>query len=369
MRHHLDRQVSRATDRGRNGLMFGCTDVLAAAATPITPRLLIPALAAATLLLAGTSASGADTEHTTAQGSDIVYQTGGIAGDGIYLMASDGSDVRPLLEDPGGPQFHPDWSPDGSRIAFELEDEDSWDIWSAAADGSDPALLVDRAPCPEGVCLGVSNPAWSPDGQSVAYWRAYVAPGDVLRSDIEVMDIATGETRVIASAPPGTVYEHPRWTPNSASLVYTFTSFTDPVDLETHTGGGIAIVSTATPGAEPRGLTDPTLFASYPDVRASDGLIVFTTHDLGEFKDPAPASNLYTIRPDGSGLTQLTDYGPGERRAGQPTWTPDGERILFTLGGSGSPPVAAFIDEKGDGLTVLPPIATHPRLRPEGASE
>jgi Tol biopolymer transport system component len=182
--------------------------------------------------------------------------------------------------------LHPDWSPDGSCIAFELEDEDGWDIWTAAADGSDPALLVDRAPCPEGVCLGVSNPAWSPDGQSIAYWRAYVAPGDVLRNDIEVMDIAHGETRVIASAPPGNVYEHPRWTPDGASLVYTFTSFTDPVDLETHAGGGLAIVDTAVPGADPRVLTDPALFASYPDVRASDGLIVFTTYDLSEFKIP-----------------------------------------------------------------------------------
>jgi hypothetical protein len=56
MWHHLDRRVSRATDRGHKGLMFGRTQVPAATAKPIAPRLLIPALAAASVLLAGSTA-------------------------------------------------------------------------------------------------------------------------------------------------------------------------------------------------------------------------------------------------------------------------------------------------------------------------
>ncbi len=105
-------------------------------------------------------------------------------------------------------------------------------------------------------------------------------------------------------------------------------------------------------------------------MRATDGLIVFTTYDLGEFQGTDEPSNLYTIRPDGSGLTQLTAFGLGERRATQPTWTPDGERI-FTLVEHAPefdrPRRAAFIDPSGNGLTILEPSATHSRLRPDPA--
>lgn len=338
---------------------------------------LIPTLITAIALLAGPTARGSESEPVTGStpvtGHDIVFATQLSHGVATLVLTEDG-DVREILADVKGDKNDPDWSPDGSRIALEVIDADGWDIWTVAADGNDGSLLVDRAPCPEGDCLGVSNPAWSPDGESMAYMRFYVAPGDVLRGDIEVMDIASGETRVIASAPPGTVYEHPRWTPDGASLVYTFTSFTDTVALDTHTGGGIGIVSAVTPGAEPRELTDPALFASYPDVRASDGLIVFNTYNLGEFDPPAPASNLYTVRADGSELTQLTHYGPGETRAGQPTWTPDGDRIIFTLGVLHTPddsetPNIASIDANGDGLTILFAHASHARPRPTGTSE
>jgi Tol biopolymer transport system component len=109
--------------------------------------------------------------------------------------------------------------------------------------------------------------------------------------------------------------------------------------------------------------------ATYPDWRRVDDRIVFTTYDLGEFQQTDEPSNLYTIQPDGSGMRQLTHYGHAQERATQPTWTPDGSRILFTLVGQepgqfDGPRHAAFIDPDGTGLDVLGPAATHPRVRP-----
>jgi Tol biopolymer transport system component len=81
-------------------------------------------------------------------------------------------------------------------------------------------------------------------------------------------------------------------------------------------------------------------------------------------------SNLYTIRPDGTGLTQLTEFGKGETRAVQPTWTPDGDRIIFTaVEGTGfGDPTMAIIQRDGSGLQPAtssgPMFGTHPRLRP-----
>ena len=50
--------------------------------------------------------------------------------------------------------------------------------------------------------------------------------------------------------------------------------------------------------------------------------------DSGALLDPEAASDLYTIRADGSGLTKVTDNGVGGAVVRGPSWTPDG-RILF----------------------------------------
>ena len=84
------------------------------------------------------------------------------------------------------------------------------------------------------------------------------------------------------------------------------------------------------------------------------------------------AANLYVIKPDGSGLTQVTDFHENDTRATQPTWTPDGRQIIFTWVGFDASRQntlgerhIAFIDPDGSNLRVLDGLpATHPRLRP-----
>ena len=72
------------------------------------------------------------------------------------------------------------------------------------------------------------------------------------------------------------------------------------------------------------------MFASHPDWSPDGERIVFITHGLGFDADSTKASNLYTIHPDGTGMTQLTQFGENDTRVGTPTWTPDGKQILFT---------------------------------------
>jgi WD40 repeat protein len=61
-------------------------------------------------------------------------------------------------------------------------------------------------------------------------------------------------------------------------------------------------------------------------------------------------------------------FGNAEQRAAQPTWTPDGSRIIFTLvgqhAGTDSPRHAAVIDADGSNIVEIGVDATHPRLRP-----
>ncbi len=79
-------------------------------------------------------------------------------------------------------------------------------------------------------------------------------------------------------------------------------------------------------------ITDGTRLAGFPSWHPTDDRIVFRTNlrtDAG-LVDPALASNLYTMRSDGSELTALTDNAVGGPIMRAPTWTPDG-RILFSV--------------------------------------
>jgi hypothetical protein len=56
---------------------------------------------------------------------------------------------------------------------------------------------------------------------------------------------------------------------------------------------------------------------------------VFATHPLVAFNFDPVVSNLFTVRPDGSGLRQLTHSTTSNHRATQAHFTPDGH-IIYT---------------------------------------
>jgi Tol biopolymer transport system component len=49
----------------------------------------------------------------------------------------------------------PNWSPDGTRIAFESDRDDNWEIYVMNADGSDQTNLTNNSAYD-------TSPAWSP---------------------------------------------------------------------------------------------------------------------------------------------------------------------------------------------------------------
>jgi Tol biopolymer transport system component len=305
----------------------------------------------------------------------IVYQWAPQHGRGLYLMRPDGSDSHEIAPELTGEAGGPDWSPDGERIAFELMvDDNVFEIWTVKADGTDPQMLL---ACEAAPCVQVGVPAWSPDGKQLAFGRLVNPTGNYQddRLTIEVLDLATRESRVIAIAPAAGAeaveYVNARWSPDGKQVVFTINRYATPPTNESLLGSSIAVVKTD--GSEvnsPRFLTDAAMFGSHPDWSPDGKRIVFNTHGLGFDADWAKASNLYTINPDGTGLTQVTRFGDNDTRVGTPSWTPDGTQILFThtLRNASNPDGdrhAAFIHPDGSNLTVLSEAyATHPRLRP-----
>jgi len=309
----------------------------------------------------------------------IVYQWCGANGcdqPRVYVVRPDGRDPHLLLTDPASPltdpATHPDWSPDGERILVATEPADGvGEIWTVNADGSDAKLLI---ACPGAPCAYLGAPAWSPDGKRIAFQRVLSAPAPGTEIDqIDVMDLATGATHVVAMPPVAgsevDMFINPRWSPDGTQIVFTVMRYPTPPTDENILSSSIAVVKADGSEADKaRILTDPALFGSYPDWSPDGQRIVFNTYPLGSFQDTTKATNLYTIRPDGTGLTQVTRFGENDTRATQPTWTPDGKRIIFAyFRRNPSDPYdrhLAFIDPDGSNLTVLDRYGTHPRLRP-----
>lgn len=331
------------------------------------------AIVAAVLALAG---CGSSTDSAPTNGpSTIVFQwlPSANGSDSVWLMAEDGRDRRGLLagEAPAD-TIHPDWSHDGAQIAFEGEGSAGYDLWVANADGGEARRVLEASSgCAAKTCY-LAYPAWSRDDGSIAYVRFSEADDGATTGTIEVLDVESGESRVVWAPPAKTLPNYPRWSPDDTSLVFEQIRYPSPVpELGQGLGSAISILEVGDAGDElatPRVLTTWDTWGTYPDWSPDGETIVFTTYDLGEFQGTDEPSNLFTIRPDGTDLTQLTRYPPGGERATQPTWTPDGKRILFTLVGQSSeldnPRRAAFVDADGSNVVVIPGNATHPRLRP-----
>lgn len=79
----------------------------------------------------------------------------------LYLMDADGSNEIRLTNNPGA-DSQPDWSPDGSKIAFSSDREGNAEIYVMNADGTDPVNLTNSRG-------NDSHPAWSPDGSKIAF--------------------------------------------------------------------------------------------------------------------------------------------------------------------------------------------------------
>jgi Tol biopolymer transport system component len=275
--------------------------------------------------------------------------------------------------------LHPDWSLDGKKLVYGLGDQDTKQLWTVNVDGSDARQL----PIPTEEGTDIDAPRWSPDGRSIAFVRLNQPAGHDPFMTVQKIDVATGAVTTIFTPPWGIGTWWISWSPDGHRLAVDLVEY-ESITSNKVTGSAVGVVDLTKPKPQAKALTPSTMFATYPDWSPSGDRIVFNTNDLAwrdTLRDQTPPSDLYTIKPDGSGLQQLTHNPHGKSlvsnnpRSGplsaQPTWSPDGRSIYFVQIDGVAPPNFSMATISPDGTELKAAtatgfvfIGTHPRLQP-----
>lgn len=210
----------------------------------------------------------------------------------IYTMKADGSDVV-RLTDNGAFDGRPVWSPDGQKLAFISNRGDRSEIYVMSSDGASVDRLFISTSCPD---LRAGVPDWSPDGRRIAY--AWSCEGT---NEIHVMN-ADGSDSVSLTDNDYLDFD-PVWSPDGRRIAfYSGRDGDREIYVMDADGSNVTRVTHLPDSSE----WDPEWS---PDGR----WIAFSS---GDFE--TDVFDIYIIRPDGTGLTQLTDDGATNV---EPTWT------------------------------------------------
>jgi TolB protein len=211
-------------------------------------------------------------------------------------------------------------------------------IYTVKPDGSDlmrlsPPCAADTQVSPQ--CEDGSWGSFLPDGKRVVYTRStgrvrhFPNWEQIQHSDIVVRDVNGANPRVlIRSRPYAGDYESPQFSPDGSRFVYVRSNSPLAKPALTH-----ALFVARADGSGQRRLTPWSLDAGdNPDWSPNGRLILFRSHESG-----ATQSQIYVVRPDGSGLRPLTRFKPGTTVLSY-SFSPDGKWITFSKSGRGGEP-------------------------------
>jgi Tol biopolymer transport system component len=255
-------------------------------------------------------------------GREIVYSTEGFnplwpygrSGFGeLWVTKAASGEKRRLTR--GGPldAVQPSWSPHGQRIAFwGLRPGGQRDIWTISSSGSDtsPVEVTNDAPLDW-------NPIWSPDGRYLYFASDRAGTMGLWRVAI---DEATGRTSgEPESLPAPTAYACGfSFTREGAKLLLSSLSSADSLERVGFDPAAVKAVGTAL-----------TIFTS--SLRIWDFGLSLDGRWL-TFSSAGQQEDLYTLHADGTSLRQLTNDAFKDRASG---FLPSGDRVLFFSNRSG----------------------------------
>lgn len=253
--------------------------------------------------------------------------------------------------------YAPAWSPDGQTIAFSA-DWDSYimaEIYTIPATGG-PATQVTSDLNRSSYC-----PTWSPDGGRIAFGST---TGQT--SEIRIMAAHPGATPTTLAMDHGAIA--PAWSPDGTRIAYVQVDDANPTVRE--------ICTIPVGGGDPAPLLGGPGFNLEPAWSPDNAHIAFSSNRSGR-------REIWVIQVSGGDPVQLTD-SPSSAAAGNPCWSPDGSRIAFasnravesrdespaSLTGKSTDNWEIWVIESGGGppiqLTAETANCTNPSWSPDG---
>ena len=248
-------------------------------------------------------------------GDEVVYISIELGGDADLYVKRLGANASVRLTDDPANDVAPAWSPDGQQVAFMRFD----------AEGACLVLIVPRAggaAHPAGSCASntFQDLAWSPDGR----WLAFsAAPGDGASDGIVLIDRVSDERHVLTVPPSDTWGDNtPVFDPDSRRV-----AFARRLGEEAH---DLYVVDLAEPGREVRVTTGSHVLVGH-DWTPDGQQLVFSSNRSGRF-------GLWAVAvPEHSRMAAVAALPGAEPRwietgladARQPSMATAGRRLLF----------------------------------------
>jgi Tol biopolymer transport system component len=245
----------------------------------------------------------------------------------IWTMNPDGSNRVNLTGGSPADDAFPNWSADGRKILFMSAretpgnpappgaPEPDFEIFVMNADGSNQRQITFNE-------LDDEDPAWSPNGKRIVFWRNLKAPSRG-EFDLDILTMkADGSAERNLTKTPGVAEFQPSWSPNGSKIAFARAPDSDSAS---------DIYTMSPDGSNERQLTSGGLNNEFPNWSPDGTRIVFN----GFRDDPLDENyEVYTMGAGGGDVTRLTF----EPAAGDfvPAWSPNGRRIVFASSRDGA---------------------------------
>jgi len=261
-----------------------------------------------TLLILATAAAAGSTprDDTTRPEVDLVVQELRTGIPHICRLEPGAREVHridlPPADDRGAAAFgsgRPRWSPDGSKVAFELNgDEGAVDIAIVNADGTGWRKITEDG--------GSASPTWSPNGKQLAFTK-----GRTWQTAIYTVDLATNEMNMVADT--AQTDRAPEWSPDGSKIIFGSGLLAHRADEE-----DIYVVERSSGNVRP--LIEMKGRDAYPRY-SPDGKHIAWTHTVGPKNE-----QIFICDATGMNPRQLTHTD----RNWDAAWSPDGKWIYHT---------------------------------------
>lgn len=219
---------------------------------------------------------------------------------------------------------YPMSSPDGTKICFQSNRTGDWEIYVMNTDGSNIRQLTHAAGFDGG-------PVWSPDGKKIVFPSE--RDGD---PEIYIMNMDGSNQKRLTNTPGDD--SHPHWYPDGSRII--FNSARTTADLKAPWGKQWhELFSMNMDGSDIKQITSFKTVSTYPSVSPDGKKIVFRRVIDGPAFNWDLSSNInnrnsevFVMDTDGKNVVNLSNSPAFD---GWPCWSPDSKRISFSSNRNG----------------------------------